>query len=990
MLLLDRRTNRSYLVDSGAEVSVFPASAANKKQRARTDPLVAANNTRISTWGTCKLPLHFGKAKPFTHDFYVADVTEPILGADFFVANRLCIDLHGKQLVSLDDLSTITAKVTDRCPTPTQLHVSRVNVFDDILGEFPEVLVPRFQPSDINKHGVELHIITDGPPLYSKPRRVNADKLAVAKAEFAEMEALGIIRRSNSPWSSPLHIAPKPNGGWRPCGDYRRLNDITVDDRYPLPHIQDFNGHLGGCCIFSKIDLVRGYHQIPIREDDVPKTAVVTPFGLFEFLRMPFGLKNAAQAFQRLMDGILRGVPFAFVYLDDILVASPTEASHADHLRQVLRLLSDNGLVVNRAKCVFGVEELDYLGHRVTKQGILPLQARVEAVRDYPTPDSKKSLQRFLGMINYYHRFLPSLAHKLHPLHEATKVKGQDIDWTPECQSAFELAKQALASAALLHHPSSSAPTSITVDASNKAVGGQLEQLVAGKWHPIAFFSRKLSGAETRYSAFDRELLAIYLTVRHFRHHLEGRAFTIYTDHKPLTFAFASSAERSPRQTNHLSFIAEFSTDVRHVDGKSNVVADALSRAVNAVQLPTIDYRQLAAAQAGSEEIAAYRTSVTGLKFKDVPLADFTVLCDTSRGQNRPVVPREWTRRVFEAIHSLSHSGTRPTQRAITSCFVWHGCKKDIRQWCRECHACQASKIHRHVRAPLTERPPPDRRFGSLHVDIVGPFVVSEGMRYLFTVVDRFTRWPEAIPMPDITAQTCTKTLIRFWISRFGIPDDLTSDRGRQFTSALWGELNRLLGIAASTTTSYHPQANGMVERLHRQLKAALRARLENNPNWMDELPLVLLGIRTAWREDADCSPADLVYGTSLHLPGELPAVSGAQTDAPSTEFLRQLRETMQQVLPPPAEFHGTKSSFVPANLASTGYVYIRVDAKKPAHLQQYKGPHRILEATDKYFVLDINGHPDKVSVDRLKVAHVPSAPPATPLPPSRSGWFRT
>ena len=189
---------------------------------------------------------------------------------------------------------------------------------------------------DSNKHGVEHYITTDGPPLHARARRLKQDKLDVAKAEFAEMEKLGIIRRSNSPWASPLHIAPKPSGGWRPCGDYQRLNNVTVDDRYPLPHIQDFNGSLAGMKIFSKVDLVRGYHQIPVAEGDVPKTAVITPFGLWEFLRMPFGLKNAAQAFQRLMDGILRDVPFVFVYLDDILITSRSEQEHEVHLRQVV------------------------------------------------------------------------------------------------------------------------------------------------------------------------------------------------------------------------------------------------------------------------------------------------------------------------------------------------------------------------------------------------------------------------------------------------------------------------------------------------------------------------------------------------------------------------------------------------------------------------------------------------------------------------------
>ena len=231
-------------------------------------------------------------------------------------------------------------------------------------------------------------------------------------------------------------------------------------------------------------------------------------------------------------------------------------------------------------------------------------------------------------------------------------------------------------------------------------------------------------------------------------------------------------------------------------------------------------------------------------------------------------------------------------------------------------------------------------------MDIVGPLPCSENKIYLFTIVDRFTRWPEAIPLADATTETCARGLIRHWIARFGVPDDLTSDRGPQFTSHLWAALNKLLGISASTTTAYHPQANGMVERFHRQLKASLKARL-SGPNWMDELPLVLLGIRSAWREDIDCSAADLVYGTGLHVPGEFlpqPAVSAP----PPTEFLRHLQDTMRKALPTPPEFHGKHPEYKPHNLAATGFVYVRHDAHRGPLQRPYTGPFKILETAEK------------------------------------------
>ena len=320
------------------------------------------------------------------------------------------------------------------------------------------------------------------------------------------------------------------------------------------------------------------------------------------------------------------------------------------HLRDVLRLLSENGLVINRGKCAFGLSELDYLGHHVSAQGIRPLESRVTAVRSYPVPDCKRSLQRFLGMINFYRRFVPHLADMLQPLTDATRVRGQQISWSSECQTAFDSVKNALADATLLNHPDPSLPTSVTVDASQVAVGGELAQLLQdGVWRPVAFFSRKLKDCETRYSAYDRELLAMYLNTKNFRAFIEGKPFILFTDQKPLTTALATSMDdRSPRQTNHLSYISQFTTDIRYIDDKANSVADALSRAavntcdnanidyspfaIDAVGLG-VDYSMMAREQKDDNEIKQQRTAITGLGFVDIPVGDnLTLLCDNSTG----------------------------------------------------------------------------------------------------------------------------------------------------------------------------------------------------------------------------------------------------------------------------------------------------------------------------------------------------------------------
>ncbi|GFT04094.1 hypothetical protein TNCV_3346361 [Trichonephila clavipes] len=313
--------------------------------------------------------------------------------------------------------------------------------FKNILSEYPDLS----NPSLISKsasHGTVHHIITTGPPVTARPRRLHPKLYDAVKVEFEFLLAQGIIRPSKSPWSSPLHVVPKSDSTVRPVGDYRQLNSVTEFDSYPVPYLNDFAHALHGKKIFSKIDIFKAFHQIPIAECDIPKTAVTTPWGLYEYTHLCFGLVNAPQTFMRFLHEVLRGLPFCFIYLDDILCYSENAEEHR-------------------------------------------------------------------------------------------KKDSNPLNWSSEAITAFQRCKQALADAALLAHPSPSAPLALHVDASDYAIGGALHQVVDSELQPLAFFSRKLTSSEKSYSAYDRELLAIYSAIRHFRYMLEARDFTVFTDHKP-------------------------------------------------------------------------------------------------------------------------------------------------------------------------------------------------------------------------------------------------------------------------------------------------------------------------------------------------------------------------------------------------------------------------------------------------------------------------
>jgi Reverse transcriptase (RNA-dependent DNA polymerase)/RNase H-like domain found in reverse transcriptase len=374
----------------------------------------------------------------------------------------------------------------------------------------------------------------------------------VAEEEFAALEKAGILSHSTSPWASPLHMVPKKDGSWRPCGDYRRLNTITVPDRYPLPNLMDLSANMDGCTVFSKIDLVKAFHQVPIAPEDRKKTAVITPFGLFEYNYMPFGLCSAAQTLQRLQDNLFRDLPFVFVYLDDGRVASRNLDEHVDHLRAVFRILEDNGQAINLEKCEFAVPELDFLGHRLSAAGVTPLRDSLQVILDFPRPHTVKDLQRFLGMVNFYRRFLPKIAQTLAPL--TNLLKNKDL---PKLLPWEERHDVAFVAAVPLAHPLPEVPLALATDASDSHIGGVLPQQVRGHLQPLGFFSRRLSATEQNYSTFDRELLAAQAATNHFLPQVEGRQFQLWTDHKPLVAAMTRvMPPASGRQQRHLAFIA--------------------------------------------------------------------------------------------------------------------------------------------------------------------------------------------------------------------------------------------------------------------------------------------------------------------------------------------------------------------------------------------------------------------------------------------------
>ncbi|GJS84077.1 putative reverse transcriptase domain-containing protein [Tanacetum coccineum] len=438
-------------------------------------------------------------------------------------------------------------------------------------GIFPEDL-PGLPPT--RQVEFQIDLVPGAAPVARAPYRLAPSEMKELSEQLKELSDKGFIRPSSSPWGAPVLFVKKKDGSFRMCIDYRELNKLTVKNRYPLPRIDDLFDQLQGSSVYSKIDLRSGYHQLRVREEDIPKTAFRTRYGHYEFQVMPFGLTNAPAVFMDLMNRVCKPYldKFVIVFIDDILIYSKNKQEHEEHLKLILELLKKEELYAKFSKCEFWIPKVQFLGHVIDSEGIHVDPAKIESIKDWTSPKSPTEIRQFLGLAGYYRRFIEGFSKIAKPMTKLTQKKVK-FEWGDKQEAAFQLLKQKLCSAPILALPEGSEDFIAYCDASKKGLGAVLMQ----REKVISYASRQLKIHEKNYTTHDLELGAVVFALKIWRHYLYGTKCTVFTDHKSLQHIL-DQKELNMRQRRWLELFSDYDFDIRYHSGKANFIADALSR----------------------------------------------------------------------------------------------------------------------------------------------------------------------------------------------------------------------------------------------------------------------------------------------------------------------------------------------------------------------------------------------------------------------------
>jgi hypothetical protein len=726
--------------------------------------------------------------------------------------------------------------------------------------------------------------LTDDIPVRSRPYQCSPPRLQALREIVHDLQEKGVVKRSFSQYASPAFLVQKPHGGYRMVVDYRRLNKKVVFDAFPMPSVEHAFANFQGAKVFSILDLNSAYYQIPLSARSRKATAFCTPFGLYEFTKLPMGISVGCQVLSRVIDTLFGDLKHSYVYnfMDDLVVYSGSMEEHLEHLREVFRRLETAGFTLNRDKVALAQAEIKFLGHSLSAEGIKILPERVDAITSFPPPRTLKAVRRFLGMVGFYASFLPDFSRIADPLH-ALKRKNAGFAWGEVQNGAFEQLKALISTPPVLQVPDFSKDFVLVCDSSDVAISAVLNQRRSEGLAPIAFASRLLTGVERKYAIYEKECLAVVWGCERFRVYLEHKEFTLHTDNQALSWLLGHVKEMG-RLGRWILRLAPYKFKTVHISGKSNVVADCLTRQFEDSPGQPFAALVLDHLPGAFQSVREYqqkdlfcREVYDRLKKQDPSVANYKLVNNTivyvppRTKLKRYLVPVDLRPMILEYFHDAAlsaHLGVNKTFRRIAKVFYWPGVRLDVTKYVRQCEVCQRAKPAQNTRVGLHNSQVVTRPLERIFVDFVGPIVRSRrGNIALFVVLDGFSKFVALYPVRKITSQAVVSCLVQRYFSCYGMPKTIVSDNATVFRSRLFYNTCFAWGIKHVTISPYYPQAS-QVERFNRNLKAALTIYYHSDQTrWDENLSSLAIAFNSAWHESTGVTPASLFLGREMNHP---------------------------------------------------------------------------------------------------------------------------
>jgi hypothetical protein len=812
--------------------------------------------------------------------------------------------------------------------------------------------------------------------IFLYPYRKSMKEREEINAEILSMLEAGIIRPSTSAWSSPVVIIPKKDGSKRMCVDYRKLNAITIQENWPLPDIRDILDRLNGSVWFSCLDLKAGYWQMPLDEDSIQKTAFSTPDGHYEFLKLPFGLKNAPAFFSRVMHRVLGHLKFVEIYLDDITIHSKTFDEHIEHIKTVFRELKKASLKVNSSKCTWCASSIKLLGHIVSKDSVAMDPAKIQAIKERLPPKNVKQVQQYLGICNYYRRFIKDFSKIAKPLFGLLQ-KDKKWDWTPECQAAFEGLRDKLVQYPILRHPDYKKPFMLHTDASGFAIGAILSQRDENGEYVCSYASRILRGAELHYGITEKECLAVVFGVKQFRIYLYGTKFEIITDHSALAWLMG----------------------IKEPSGKSHSNVDALSRPVLACSILISEDTDSSVKDLDPYEnegllyFLTHRKHLEGQSRNQVRRIDnnidhYKLVKDTIyyrkdvKSDDFKLIPKLEDRyNIVLNAHLLGHFQFQSTLDRVKEKYYWRKMDKDVENVIKKCLTCQRHQLvpeinHKANAIPITGI------FDLIGIDLVfGLPETNEGYHGIMVVTEYLSKYPYAVPIKSKSAEEISSQLFKY-ISMFGPPKCMLSDQGNEFNNKLVKSLLETAGTEHKVTSAYNPRTNGQTERFNQTLINSLRKHCEANPNdWHLWLPYILLAYRSRVHTSTGFTPFEIVFGRKMNTFDDYKNNKSNDEIGSLLNRSYEIKELVE-LLQPTAKESIINSQEKQVKIQNDNHkishevlkpgtmVLIKAEGILPKLSPRYRGPYKVTKSTSvgNYVLENAIGEPIEMTYPRHKL----------------------